>query len=414
MVFIMLPRRPALVRSLDRRVRLARAARVASALTWLALVPMPATAQQSLGDTLSFLLTNRSISTDEFVQDEQVAAATRDTISESLLNGLSTLPIGSSTSGFTYRVEPGLGGIVQRSSSSFGSFFTERSLTVGRQRGSFGFAYQHASFNMLDGQSLTDGTLVATASTLIGETEPFDVETLTLRMRMDSVTVTGTYGVSDRLDIGAALPLVSLRIDGERVDIYRNRRLLQASATATASGIGDLALRVKYNLIRAPGGGLAIGAEARLPTGDEENLLGSGETSLEPRIIWSVERGRLAIDTDFGYSFGGLSGQLGYGAAFTYIGLPRLMLVGELSGAWIDSVGHLTQTTSLHPRLVGVRTIRLSAADGSSGRLLAVAGVKWNPTATWLVSGSLLRRLTTDGLTASWVPTLALEYAFGG
>src|SRR5687767_13289291 len=65
----------------------------------------PAAAQQSLGDVLSFLLTNRSIATDDFVQDAQVAAATRETIADALLAGLATQPLGSSASGFTYRVD---------------------------------------------------------------------------------------------------------------------------------------------------------------------------------------------------------------------------------------------------------------------------------------------------------------------
>jgi hypothetical protein len=272
---------------------------------------------------------------------------------------------------------------------------------------------QHSSFDTLDGRSLTDGSLVATASTHVSESAPFDVETLTLNMSMDSLTLTGTYGLSDRVDIGVAVPLLRLRLEGERIDTYRGRTLLQASASASASGIGDMALRVKYNLMRAPGYGIAIGAEARLPTGNEENLLGSGEFSLEPRIIWSVERGRVALDTDFGYAVGGLSGQVGYGAAVTFVAVPRFMLIGEMSGAWLNAVGHLAETTSLHPKLVGVSTIRLSAVEQSSSRMLMVAGFKWNPAATWLVTGNVLRRITTDGLTASWVPTFSVEYAFG-
>ena len=387
------------------------------ACAMFALSPSIATAQSQQQDTLrttlSFLLTNRSIATDDFVQDQQAAAETRNTISDSLLTGLSTLPIGSSASGFTYRVEQGLGGIPQRSSATFGSFFTERSLTVGRYRGSFGVTVQHSAFDTLDGQSLTDGTLVATASSVNAEPTPFDVETLTLNMTLDSLTLTSTFGLSDRVDVGVALPLLRLSLEGERMDNYRGRRLLQASASATATGIGDMALRVKYNLMRSAGQGLAIGAEARLPTGDEENLLGSGEFSVEPRIIWSAERGRLAIDTDFGYAVGGLTGQLGYGAAVTFAVVPRFMVIGELSGSRLDEVGHLTQSTSLHPSLQGVSTIRLSAVEGSSNRMLLVGGFKWNPATTWLVSGSVLRRMTTDGLTASWVPTFAVEYAFG-
>ena len=59
----------------------------------------PAVAQQTVADVLSFLLTNRSIPTGDFVQDARAAAATRDTISTFLLVELATLPVTSSASG---------------------------------------------------------------------------------------------------------------------------------------------------------------------------------------------------------------------------------------------------------------------------------------------------------------------------
>src|SRR5215217_8074602 len=59
-------------------------------------------AQQSVSDTLSFLLTNRSIATGDFAGDEQAAAATRDTISSFLLSELGSLPVSSAATGFTY------------------------------------------------------------------------------------------------------------------------------------------------------------------------------------------------------------------------------------------------------------------------------------------------------------------------
>ena len=389
----------------------------------LTLAPLTASAQQTqtstqtLSQTLNFLMTNQSTPIPEPL-DHQAAALASDTIADSLLTGLATLPIGSSASGFTYRVDRDLGGVVQRASDSFGPFFTERSLTVGRRRGSFGVTLQHASFEAIDGRSLTDGTLVATASTLEGETEPFDVQRLTLRISTNSMTLSGNYGISDRVDIGAALPLIRVSLSGERVETYRkNPALLQASATGTASGIGDVALRFKYNVYRAPGNGVAIGAEARLPTGDEENLLGAGEFSFKPRVVWSVERGRIAVDTDFGYSFGGLSDELSYAAALTVIGTPRLMLIGEITGGRFSEIGRLTEVTTVTPSPSpngnDTSTLRLSATDEARSRMMAVFGAKWNPGATWLVSGNVLRRLTTVGLTANWVPTVAVEYSFG-
>ena len=49
------------------------------------LAARAAEGQQTISDVLSFLVTNRSIPTDDFVRDEQAAIATRDTIAKLLV-----------------------------------------------------------------------------------------------------------------------------------------------------------------------------------------------------------------------------------------------------------------------------------------------------------------------------------------
>jgi len=100
------------------------------------------TAQESVTDVLSFLLTNRSIATGDAVRDEQAATAVRDTISDFLLLELSTLPTVSSSTGFAYRIDRELGGAIVRSSDNFGPFFVERSLTTGIRSPAVHVAYQ--------------------------------------------------------------------------------------------------------------------------------------------------------------------------------------------------------------------------------------------------------------------------------
>lgn len=134
---------------MTRRFRLV----VAIGLLLAISAPPPALAQRSVTDVLSFLLTNRSIATDDAAQDEAAAAATRDTISQFLLVELATLPTLSSTTGFIYRMDENLGGTVVRSSDSFGPAFVERSLTAGTLRVAFGAAFQEARFNKIDGRS---------------------------------------------------------------------------------------------------------------------------------------------------------------------------------------------------------------------------------------------------------------------
>jgi len=371
----------------------------------------PAVAQQSVSEVLTFLLTNRSIATGDFVRDEQAAASTSDVLTRFLTLELATIPIASSASGFTYRLDRTLGTVV-RSSDSFGPFFVERSLTSGRGRASLGMGYRGTSFTNLDGRSLRDGTLVSTASTLRGEAAPFDIETVTLRMRTDTMTLTGNVGVTDRLDIGAVVPFVRVSLQGERVDTYRGRVLVQATGSGEASGLGDVVTSAKYNVLRDGASGVAIAAEARLPTGLEDDLLGAGSSTVTPRVIGSYEGRRVGVHGNVGYSFRKGSEAVGYEAALTAVPSPRLTLVGEVSGLRLTGVGRLSQTIQPHPTLVGVDTIRLTSVDSAINRVYAVAGVKWNVANTWLLTANVRRPLTDTGLNADWVPTITFDYAF--
>ena len=371
-----------------------------------------ASAQQSVTDVLTFLLTNRSIPTGDLVRDEQAAAETRDIVARFLLLELATVPVSSSSGGFTYRLDPSLGTVV-RSSDSFGPFFAERSLTSGRNQASVAVGYRTTTFQNIDGRNLRDGTLVSTASVLRGDPAPFDVETVALRIRTHTMTVTGNYGVTDRLDIGGAVPFVRVSLQGQRVDTYRGRELVQATGSASASGLGDVVVRAKYNVLRDGGSGLAIAGEARLPTGSEADLLGTGGMSVTPRLIGSYEGDRVGIHGELGYSVRELTDTFEYAAAVTVVAVPRVTIVGELSGLRLDGLGHLAETTQPHPGLVGVDTIRLSGVAQTTNRILAVAGVKWNIADTWLVTANVRRPLTEVGLNAGWVPTVTLDYSFG-
>jgi len=90
--------------------------------------------------------------------------------------------------------------------------------------------------------------------------------------------------------------------------------------------------------------------------------------------------------------------------------MRRVGVDGEL-GYSFGELTRLTETTELHPRLIGVDTIRLTARPESTERLLAVGGVKWHLAARLLLNASVLRPLVTAGLNPQWVSAVALEYS---
>jgi hypothetical protein len=370
-----------------------------------------ALAQESLRDTLSFLLTPQAVPTGDFVKDQESAEITRDTISRLLLTELTTTPLSSSSGGFSYRFSPELG-TVERASESFGPFFTERSLTVGTSRMSVGAQAQFARYSRLDSYDLRDGTFVTTANQFRDESRPFDVESLTLELSSTTLTLFGNLGLHDRIDLGVAVPFVRLSLEGTRVNVYRGRNLLQARATAQATGFGDMAVRGKFNLLTRGGAGLAVIEEVRLPTGREEDLLGTGDTSFRTVFVASSANGPVEAHGNVGATVGGPSDSFDYRGAVTMSPMPQLTLVGELLGRHLPDLGTLTPERVPHPLLAGVDTIRLVSTGESLNTASFVVGTKWNVSDTWLANVNLSLPLTGRGLRSGMLLMFGVDYTF--
>ena len=376
------------------------------------LAPASAAAQDPLSEVLSLLLTNRAVQTNDFVRDTQAAETTRDTITTLLGAELATQPPSLSSAGFAYRFDEELSTLV-RASRSFGSFFTERSLTAGQGRASIGANLRLTHYSTLDGRDLDDGTFLTTANQFTDEAAPFDQETLTLELDSRVLTITGTYGVTDRLDLSAAVPLVQLSLTGSRVNTYRGLETVQATADATANGFGDVAVRAKYGLVNGHAGGVAVAGELRLPTGREEALLGTGKTAFSALIIGSGEQGALGFHGNFSLGGGGLSNEMTYRGAVCLTASDRLTVVGELVGRRLSDVGRITAVRAPHPTIIGVDTIRLVTEDTSLSTAAAVLGAKWNVAETWILGGHMMLPVTDRGLRSGIVMLVGLDYAFG-
>ena len=374
-------------------------------------VASPAGAQ-TVSDVLTFLVTNQSVSTGSIDRDREAALATSDTISRALGANLATLPVTSSSGAFVYRLNPALG-TMERATQSFGPFFIERALTAARHQASFGMTYQFLHFTSLDGRSLRDGSLVTTANQFTDETAPFDEDQLTLNVDASVATLYGNVGMTDRIEIGFAVPFVALMLDGSRVNTYRGRTFTQATASARATGLADMVVRTKYTLVDDNASGLAAAVDVRLPTGRREDLRGSGSAALKFSGIGSIDRGRTSAHANGGVSVGGLTREISYGTAVTYAATGRVSVVGELLGRWLDSPGHIVSVTAPHPRLQGVETVRLTPGGSSLHIMTAVPGFKWNLTDTWVLAGNVSVPLTKGGLTAPFTPFVGLDYALG-
>jgi hypothetical protein len=63
-----------------------------------------------------------------------------------------------------------------------------------------------------------------------------------------------------------------------------------------------MSIRAKYNFLRGDVTSLAAGLDLRLPTGDKDELLGTGATRAEMMFIYSGDYGRVSPHVNIGYT----------------------------------------------------------------------------------------------------------------
>ena len=214
-------------------------------------------------------------------------------VTDAIGNATLSVPLSATSSGATFSF---VGGVPVRTSTSAGPIFGERTQTLGRGRFFLGASVTGVDFTSLNGVPLDAIQLnfkhednEPTGS--LGDPE-FENDIMTLQLAMNVNVVVGTIaltaGVTDFIDIGVALPFVRTEVSGRPAAqslAFGNASLQRFGGDATdpvlgavatmegsASGIGDIAGRVKVNLGQSATMGAALLAEIRLPPGDEAHL----------------------------------------------------------------------------------------------------------------------------------------------
>jgi hypothetical protein len=370
----------------------------------------PSFAQQNVSDALTFLVTNVSVNTGNVERDAAAAQATSATISRALLANLATLPVTSTSGAFAYRLNPDIG-TVTRATRTFGPVFIDRALTSGSGTAGIGLTFQHLHFTALDGRNLRDGSLVTTANKFVDEPQPFDVDQLTLSLDADVATLYGNVALGSRVDVGGAVPIVWLRMDGSRVNTYRGTQFTQAAATARAVGIADVLVRGKVTVFEQDSASLGATVDLRLPTGRQEDLLGAGSSSVRFSAIGSLEGQTTSAHAMVGVALGGLADEFNYGVALAAAATPRVTVTAEALGRLADTPGDIRSVAQPHPTLAGVETIRLLPGTSRLKTLTVAPGVKWNVSDTWVLAANVGVPILKGGLRAPLLPYVGLEYS---
>ena len=243
-------------------------------------------------------------------------------VTDAIGNATLSVPLSATSSGATFSF---VGGVPVRTSTSAGPIFGERTQTLGAGRFFLGASVTGVEFTSLNGVPLDALQLnfkhedTAPTGTLGDPDFENDLMALNLAMNVNVVvgTIAVTAGLTDFIDVGVAVPFVRTEVSG-RTDaqilpfgntaIHRfggdgTDPVLRASATmqGSASGIGDIAGRVKINFGQGETMGAALLTEVRLPTGREEDLLGTGSTQIRALALYSAQLGTFSPHLNVGY-----------------------------------------------------------------------------------------------------------------
>lgn len=208
----------------------------------------------------------------------------------------------------------------------------------------------------------------------------------------------------------------------------------------SATGIGDVVARVKWNAWEGERAGFAAGMDVRFPTGDAINYLGSGSYGFKPFAVYSY-RARISPHVLVGYEWNTDSitaGDLTTGAKgslpndFTYTVGADAKILKYLTGSFdivgqrifgADTVSEVQQSflnncgacvVNPNPATVSLQSLR-SNTNQSYNVTNASIGIKARilPKVSRLVlTANVLIRLDDGGLASKPAPLVGLGYTF--
>jgi hypothetical protein len=407
--------------------------------------------------------------TQHFVRGLQTSPVPLE-LTSAIAAGLPAFPAGSGSTGLFAG-----NGAARDRAAPFAPVFGESARTVGKGRFDLGFSYRRTRADAFSGVDLDSGEInfyvphndccpgrgnPAAPTDLTPDFER-DVlqQTLALELHQSVAVLTATLGVTDRLDVGVAVPVVKLDMHARITSrIHRTataatpsvhsfdgidlaNRTLYRSGSAT--GLGDVIVRAKLNALRTDTGGVAVGVDVRLPTGDEDELLGLGARQVRATIAGSGQAGRWTPFFNVGYTKSdgettalaatypgalaevgvdrSLSDQIDY-AGGVGLGLAPWMAVGlEIVGqTLLDGHRFGVGTTTFPSRgPTGAPAREFAPTDalllesrGTVNRALGVASVRVRAGSRLVLTATMLLPVADEGLRPKARPTFGIDYVF--
>lgn len=395
---------------------------------------------------------------------------------------VATAPSAATSAGYVFTFE---NGALSAKPGDLGPLVSDLPQTIGRNRFYLGASYQWMEISKTGGQDVksfqyakgfTDVFELADKST--GKNVPvavdgFQVLQGSADLKIQNFDTYLSYGVTDRLDLSVIIPFSQVSLgfttsckssDPVAADpsghktCYHNYVTPQTyngyfvaaytffepnGGSKDASGIGDVALRAKYEVLKKDRQGLALGIEVRLPTGDPLNLRGSGASGVRPFVAWGYSS-RFSPHANLSFQYNGssvndvvdtnptfdstqnvftysntltakkLPDVFSFSAGADYAVNRRLNLNVDLLERVFSDDGSSVFNASIpvipgHPSYAAPQEFH-----GNTGKTTVVLGGKGKLLSHLLLSANLLIDATNSGMSYKPSPVATLSYDFGG
>jgi hypothetical protein len=192
--------------------------------------------------------------------------------------------------------------------------------------------------------------------------------------------------------------------------------VLSASAATFgfATGLGDIALRTKWSMYGDENTGVAFMADARLPTGSDEDLTGSGHLSVRGLLLASTRLGDFAPHVNVGYAArGGRNDAILAAGGFDQPLSSWATIAAEALTEWQVGESSLKLPGDVHYEFPVARTISpTNIPNIKDHRVYGSFGMKFRTPGGPILVANALMPLRRGGLESRFVWTLGLDGNF--
>jgi hypothetical protein len=255
-----------------------------------------------------------------------------------------------------------------------------------------------------------------------------------IQLDLLAASVSASYGLTDRIDVGVLVPLVRSSLNGTSsasiIDVLggppgpahqfteENPFQAERSVDNSAIGIGDVGLRLKANVHQTSGSGIGVVVDARLPTGSEDDFLGTGQSYLRALLITSGRVGAFSphVNTGFALRSGATQNNSFLATAgFDWTANSRVTLAADaLVDLHIGAPNLVVPNTEIFSDPSGLPVLPTNFPDQSDHLVDVAVGVKFQPTTMSRFVANVLVPLRDAGVRPTAMFTAGYERTFGG